>query len=171
MQFNSASWTKTLTTVSADAIVAPDGTLTADLIVEDTSVNSQHTVTGVGGVIGRTDTMAVFAHPKERSVLQVLGAGLSIQGEYPWFDLVGMTCGNPGPGVPLLSITDVGGGWARCSVTWTATTASGFQLCLTNVAAGPLPAAAVMYTGDGVSGAYLWGGMRNVGGLAPFVPT
>ena len=41
-EFDNAAWTKTRATISADAVVAPDGTLTADKLVEDATAANSH---------------------------------------------------------------------------------------------------------------------------------
>ncbi|WP_156920677.1 phage head spike fiber domain-containing protein [Fundidesulfovibrio putealis] len=38
--FSNAAWTKTRATITANAAVAPDGTMTADKLVEDTTASS-----------------------------------------------------------------------------------------------------------------------------------
>jgi hypothetical protein len=43
-EFDNASWTKTRSSISANSLAAPDGTVTADTLIEDTSTNT-HFVT------------------------------------------------------------------------------------------------------------------------------
>ena len=58
------------------------------------------------------------------------------------------------------TITSVGSGWYRCSVTWTQTTYTTFALIIVgypDTGATGFNSSGVSYTGDGTSGIYAWG--------------
>jgi hypothetical protein len=65
------------------------------------------------------------------------------------------------------SITPVGNGWYRCSITYTATAAS--DLIIFNVANGD---GVFSFAGDNTSGIYLWGAQLEAGAFATsYIPT
>ena len=160
-------------------ITAPDGTLTADALIENV-VASTHQISqnASGGLVA--------GQPYALSIYAKLGAGsrfLQLR-----FASGGVT-GDPRVNFDLLtgtydvsaghsaSITPVGDGWYRCAfVVASATGASGAVAF--NLASSLLTAFAPSYTGDGASSIYLWGAQlelaaaatdytRNVGGLYP----
>jgi hypothetical protein len=154
-QFNDASWSVAVNaSVTANATTAPNGTTTADKIVEDTAT-SQH-------IIGQTPTsinsvghtISVYAKAAERSFLFLFED--SAGGRNAYFDLSNGTIGTLG-GSATASITSVGNGWYRCSVTYTA---SG---TLVRMRVAPATANGTnSYTGDGTSGIFVWGAMVEV---------
>jgi hypothetical protein len=165
-QFNDASWASNLNaSVSANAAVAPNGTTTADKIVEDTST-SQHFIgqspTSINSV---GHTISVYAKAAERSFLFFFED--SAGGRNAYFDLSNGTIGNVG-GSATASITSVGNGWYRCSVTYTA---SG---TLVRMRVAPATANGTnSYTGDGTSGIFVWGAQVEVSdfGATDYIPT
>ena len=149
-QFDNAAWTKSNTTVSANAVTAPDGTLTADKLVEDT-VNSPHRTYYQTVFIAGTYTYTVYLKAAERTFAQVTHLAITPQPSV----IINLTTGaltNP-INVSAYSATSVGNGWWRVSITYTATvttTAYPQVGILINATTGT-------YTGDGVSGIYVWG--------------
>lgn len=146
--FDNASWTKTGATVTANAIVAPNGTTTADKLVEDTSTGA-HQVAGGASITGVTYVMSVYAKAAGRTLFEIYGGGFAALGFAARFDLsngtMSVNTGSRG------AIQSVGDGWYRCSIWLTASNTSGYTFVLYN------NAGASTYTGDGTSGIYLWG--------------
>jgi hypothetical protein len=165
-QFNDASWAANLNaSATANATTAPNGTATADKIVEDTST-SQHyigqtptSITGVG------HTISVFAKAAERSFLFLFED--SAGGRSAYFDLSNGTIGTVG-GSATASITSVGNGWYRCSVTYTASGTLVRMRVATATANGT-----ASYTGNGTSGIFVWGAQVEVSdfGATDYIPT
>lgn len=165
-QLDNSSWTKTRSTVTANTVVAPDGTTTADAIIEDSTATSTHFVRElVTGVSGVTYTISLFLKANTRTWALVTIAG----GSGYYFDVGTGAVGSSFSGTGTVSnpfCTSVGNGWYRCGFTIVAgSTNNGIDVYLAtgnNV---------VSYTGNGTSGLYIWGAQLNVGSLQPYYPT
>lgn len=157
-----ASWIKTNTTVTANLITSPDGTVTADKLVEALDVGQAHqTATANWTDAATTYTYSIFAKAAERSKFSLQVSTLHLAGgASASFDLVAVSTSS------LVNcttaITAYPNGWYRCSITFTTTlsAAGGNFINLINAAG------ATSYNGDGASGAYFWGGQIEQGSTA-----
>jgi len=163
--FDHASWVLARATISANALAAPDGTLTADKLVEDGTVTSTHNVehSGTPAIVGETYTLSYRARAGERTkfVLSMSDGATGNAGGL--FDLSdGTVAASPlGAGswtAVSSTITDLGGGWYLCSTT--ATMGAG-----TNIKSGVFlhNGTSPTYSGDNASGLYIWGAQLNRG--------
>src|SRR5690606_14976927 len=84
-----SSWTKVRSSVTANAATAPDGTATADKLVEDTSATETHYVARnlAGATDNATQAVSVFARAGERTQLQVSIIGKDDVDRRALFDL------------------------------------------------------------------------------------
>lgn len=161
-QLDNAAYTKNNVTVSANAIQAPDGTMTADKIVE-TATTSPHTIVQAKSVTSGTPyTLSVHAKAAGRTMMRMTeGNTLTSQA---WFDLQnGVVAGVTGNGSPSASIKPLGDGWYRCSLTYT----TGASQTVANAQWGPSTGYGdFSYAGDITKGIYTWGAKFEPGSVA-----
>lgn len=149
--FSNASWAKNRVTITADATTAPDGTMTADKMVEDNSVTLSHQVTQTILTVGQPGSASVYAKAAERTwiAIQLGSTGIA------YFDLANGVMGTNT--ASNAEMTAVGNGWYRCSVSYTSVPTNGSATIYLASGNGT-----VAYTGDNTSGVYLWGAMAEV---------
>jgi hypothetical protein len=153
-----------------DAIAAPNGQITADLLTED-SANSEHRVGGAAiSWAGNTSyTFTIHAKSAGHTRFDLLfGTGGNWSGgRQVVFDLsngtVNATDGATG------SITALPNGWYRCRMTAltvaSPSASSAFLRFLDNTSGS-------VFTGDGTSGIYLWGAQLEAGAFpTSYIPT
>jgi hypothetical protein len=156
-EFDNAYWTKSNVTISTNQIIAPDGTLTADKMVEDATLN-QHRI--FRAIDGSTKNVSIYAKAAERSYIGLFAA----VGTRTYFNLSAGTIGTVSSG-STATIESVGNGWYRCSLYNAHPTNSGLVQLSTD-------GTTETYTGDGVSGVYIWGADLEAGTFAtPYIPT
>jgi len=168
--FSNAAWSKVNVAVTADTIVAPDGTLTGDFIGETVTVGGTHRVRNatVLSVSGNTSyTCTVYAKAGFGAV-RYLGIGLSdstsissgARRSYV-FDLsTGAITTTGGATWTLVSgsATLVGNGWYRCQITVTTdASASNMYASIGLADSFSVTSFTAGYDGDGYSGIFIWG--------------
>jgi hypothetical protein len=149
--FSNVSWTKINSTITTNAISAPDGTLTADKLVLNMGINPLITdATGLSKIIVVTSGVynySIFAKSGERNIIRWRDGGFS--GNYLVVDLSNGTFTN---GEPTRFVNPqviaYPNGWYRISFT-TGT--------ITNLNVYPLRFGDTGQTGDGISGGFIWG--------------
>jgi hypothetical protein len=152
---DAANWAKSATSVIANSDVAPDGTTTADKVVEDTATISHFVQnTNTGFVSGQTYTLSAYVKAAGRNFVLIQGGALAFTtGTGGWFNLSTGAFGTLQNAPTATTVQNVGNGWYRISFTKTATatTGAGFNIYACNADG------ATAYTGDGSSGILLWG--------------
>jgi hypothetical protein len=150
--FSNSYFLKIRSTISNNQAISPDGTLTADKLIENNSLDthlmwSQDISISVGDNI----TWSIFVKKGERNwiYLRDTAAGNFTS----WFDLENGVVGTK-TGTLQNKIEDYGNGWYRCSITYTSTSTTAKVRIYTAVADNQEP-----YQGDGTSGVYIWGAM------------
>jgi len=163
---SNAAWGKTNGTLTANALLALDGTMTANKWAENSTGSNFPSVSqAVNATNGTPVAVSIFAKAAERSILQVFPTS-GIYGSNVWanFDLAAGVLGAIGTATTA-TIQAVGGGWYLCTLTGTPTsTGAG------NIFFGPQLSAsagrALAYTNVVGSGLYLWGAQIEDGALA-----
>jgi len=160
------TWVPTRASISANTIVSPDGTMNGDKLVEDATASNTHSVQQTPTLSsGLTLTVSVYAKAAERNWIRLLvNANAGADGS-AYFDLTTGTIGVVSGGSAI--ITNAGNGWYRCTITGTTTTANPVvRVNLANANGGQT------YTGNGTSGAYVWGAQLEAGVFATsYIPT
>ena len=169
-QFDNAAWTKTRSSITANTVVAPDGTLTGDKLVEDTTASNTHVASQnitVSTETNYTGSLYVKAAEKTRIRIVINVTG----GVYADANLsagtIGAATAFSGGTATASSITPVGNGWYRITVTGFGTSTNGsLQIELLDASGSRT------YTGDGYSGIYLWGAQVEQGSFpTSYIPT
>jgi len=170
-EFGDAVWLKIAVSVNADVEVAPNGTLTADKLVEDTATSVHQLAVNLSFnyVSGTTYTLSCYIKAAGRSRFQLAWRS-------DWFPpdsgaAADLLAGTISPGANATgTITAVGNGWYRISVTSTAdatgSSPSDLFLSLVNNAGSS------NYTGDGTSGVFIWGAqLEQSSTVGEYIPT
>jgi len=173
----SSPWILNFTAVTTNSTVAPNGTLTADTIAND-SINAFHRVyQGAFTGYGSPQTMSFSLYVKYNNH-QYFSFGLTDDSVYRSQVVVDLINGtitqnfvNTGGDTLTSTITNVGGGWYYVTGTFTYATSliggNAYFLCMllnqsTFTSGG--------YVGTGTS-VFVWGAMFNTGGVKPYQPT
>lgn len=167
-EFETSSWTKSQTSATANATIAPDGLTTAEKIIENTAAGV-HSVQQTVTVQGNTRyCLSVYAKAAERSWIVIDPVYPAVANNITYFDLQNGVVGTNDPD-NTASITSVGNGWYRCEVRHTTQSAQTSMLIQIATATGNN---GIGYTGNGTSGVFLWGAQLEAG-LFPtsYIPT
>jgi hypothetical protein len=146
-QFDNALWTKTGATATADAAVAPDGTTTADKLVE-TAVTSDHRFRYVVTPPPGTYTYSVFVKAAERGWARVFCA-TGVPANSCFVNLATGALGATIVGTWV--VEDAGNGWWRA---WTTTGMPVAQALDVQAAQGNAISSYLGVVGQGI---YVWG--------------
>ncbi len=172
-EFDNASWAKlNSVTITANAIAAPNGTITADKIVEPASSAGKPVVQLVNLAASTTYTASVYFKAAERPTIlfHVRKSDYSTRfGGFFNTSTNTFTAETASGGVlDSFVFRNIGNGWYQCSITGNigANTAGIVTIYMANSSNN------FAYTGDGTSGFYLWGAQLEAGAFpTSYIPT
>ena len=171
-EFDNASWTKVAASITANAIAAPNGTITAYALVED-NANSGHLVLqSFTASNATTYTFSVYVQKLGRRYGAVVFSGAAVTVSTIGIDLdSGSVFNISGIGNTAGVISRVGStNWYRVSGSIT-TTSAGALDCNVRPMNGTTWADR-NYQGDGTSGIYLWGAqLEQSSTVGEYIPT
>ena len=176
-EFDNSYWTLFPvgdTTIAPDAVTAPDGTLTADKLVEGTSTGRHYIEKLFYPGASTTYTFSVYVKAAGRTQVVIYPNAQTAFSKYVAFNLSsGVVIVENGSNITG-NIQKLANEWFRVSIT-TDSGANGQYspiIGLTNNTGPTYTDSAASYTGDGTSGIYIWGAQLEAGSFpTSYIPT
>jgi hypothetical protein len=160
-QLDNSTWVKTACSVQPNVTTAPDGSLTAGKLTEDTTNAFRECYQSIAVTSGVTYTHSAYMKPAGRRYVQILAQSAFFGFGHVNFDLQTGTITATNTGATG-TIEAAQNGYYRVSVTMTAI-ATGTSRITTSIIDTGTGGHIVAYQGDGVSGVYIWGAQIEVG--------
>lgn len=163
-QFDNAVWTKTRSSVSANATNAPDGTTTADAIIEDSTASSTHLVAesftaSSSSSIDYAFSVALKANTRTWAVIRIWDSTANASVAIAYVNLSTGALGSVSSSAPGLNprayVSSMGDGWYCVSIVGRKVVADTSLAARIGLATGD---GGETYSGDGVSSIYAWRG-------------
>lgn len=162
--FSNSLWSKNNLTITTNRAIAPDGNNTADLYVPNTTTGEHQfnqTLTSTGAAIlvtpNNTYNLSIYVKPAGNSffLLRVNMNGVWSQNTY------NLSTGTVtmSPNFISANTENVGNGWFLLSCVFTGITAANAMQFVST------PNGSAGFTGDGISGAYIWGAQLTLGSV------
>ena len=174
-EFDNASWAKTRTTANADATTAPNGTTTADELIEDGTASATHfakqTITKAASTLDYAFSVFVKAGTREHFEIRLQGSAFADRVQAAF----NLTSGAIHTAISdngtftagFADIEALSNGWYHCIVT-----------CVSNTDTQITPflllhdGSSSTYNGDSSSSLYLWGAqLEQAASPSSYIPT
>lgn len=159
----------TRASISANVAVAPNGSLTADKLVEDSSLTNSHFVhqTFTGVLSDSTSyCWSVFAKPAGRNWCKITTQDKSGAYVTSYFDVQNGVIGTVAHTSTRIEAWPEG--WYRISGVFNSSTGATAPNLFLELTTGD---AVAVYSGDGSSGIYYWGAQLEVAPMSSYIPT
>jgi hypothetical protein len=178
---NAAAWGKLNASITSNTVVAPSGTLTGNALIEDTSAGEHRISQTASATLNASITLSLYvkAQPTgvQRNIRLLIGNNGSISnnvscvftntgGVFTVGTLINSGTGSGAAG----SVTSVGNGWYRLTVTGIPDPGVGSGTAELRI--NLRTESTTSYTGDGYSGLYIWGAQLEAGAFpTSYIPT
>lgn len=166
---SNTAWVKTRSTVTSNSSTAPDGQVTADKLIEDTTFGTHGISNSYSSFVsGTTYVFSCYFKPAERTILRLSVTGtVGGSNSFVVFDTTTLTTTIGSNASTNSTITNINNGWYRCSIVFTAL-ASGTANCNVELcnAAGESS-----YTGTSSYGAFVWGFQLTTQNTGSYIKT
>ena len=171
-QFDNAEWTQARLTVTANAVAAPDGTVTADKLVEDSGItNTKLLANGSISTLAASTVSVISCFAKladgDRFLQVTVNDSSASARNLGVFDLsTGTSDSVAGVATSVEAFPD---GWFKCIAVFTSSASTNnLQLRITD----SFTTTDSTYSGDGTSGIYVWGAQVEEGPFpTSYIPT
>ena len=172
--FDNASWTKDASSITANTIAAPDGTLTAETLTADGTsashgIRQTGTATLTNGIVYST---SIYAKKGTNNFIQIVGSTSPYVtfNVFANFDLNNGVVGTVGSSVTA-TIQDAGNGWYRCTMIAAAAATSSTNSFIVQIVSSA--SAARGESNSLATSVFLWGAQLETSdfGPTPYIPT
>jgi hypothetical protein len=168
-EFDNASWQKANISVTANATNSPSGINNADALIENTANASHETaqIIATSVTLGTSYSCSFYVKANGRDKFRIILANQFAGTAVAFYDLATGLPYSVGAAATA-TMTSVGNGWFRCTITSTATLTGLAIIYFTLVSTGTT----VSYLGNGTSGVFLWGAQLEAGAYpTSYIPT
>jgi hypothetical protein len=161
------TWTIIRASISADATNAPNGTLTADRLI-DTTDNNTHVVQQSITLADNTSyAFSVFVKADQLSIVRLQTTNKAGTACLAYFNLLTGAVSNESNATGLISPFQ--NGWYRCTILFASATGAAAQQVLVSPTK---TAGTTFYIGNGTDGLFLWGADLQAGAFpTSYIPT